>query len=31
MVLEVEQKGSMGSAIVLMHKFVTQAEKILVK
>jgi hypothetical protein len=31
MVLEFEQKGSMGSAIVLVHKFVTQVEKILVQ
>jgi hypothetical protein len=29
MVLKVEQKGSMGSVIVLIHKFVTQMEKIL--
>jgi hypothetical protein len=31
MVLEVEQKGSMGSVIVFVHKFVTQMEKILVQ
>jgi len=30
MVLEVEQKGSMGSVIVLVKTFVTQMEKILV-
>jgi hypothetical protein len=29
MVLEVEQKGSMGSVIVLVKTFVTQVEKIL--
>jgi len=28
MVLKVEQKGSMGSVIVLIHKFVTQMEKV---
>jgi hypothetical protein len=31
MVLKVEQKGSMGSVIVFVHKFVTQMEKILVQ
>ncbi len=30
MVLEVEQKGSMGSVVVLVKTFVTQVEKILV-
>jgi hypothetical protein len=29
MVLEVEQKGSMGNAIFLVKTFVTQVEKIL--
>jgi len=31
MVLEVEQKGSMGNVIVFVHKFVTKMEKILVQ